>query len=211
MPGADRHPADRPLAVQGRPLPAPPPGTTALGWLSRAGFELVAHSLRTARLSSALCRRLGWSEIAARELERAALFHDIGKTVLPRALLAKPGPLTEEEAELIRCHPAWGASLLAGLELTPALAPEVALHHHERWDGAGYPFGLAGRDIPEAARIVAVADAYDALTGDRTYRQPVAPREALERLQPDAGTQFDPAVFAALMALGEREAAARAR
>lgn len=211
MPDADRRPvAERPPGVQGRPIPAPPPGTTALGWLARGGFELVAHSLRTARLSSALCRRLGWSEIAARELERAALFHDIGKTVLPRALLAKPGPLTEEEIDLIRRHPAWGASLLASLELTPALAPEVALHHHERWDGAGYPFGLANRDIPEAARIVAVADAYDALTADRTYRQTIAPREALERLRPDAGTQFDSAVFEALIAVCGPDGAARA-
>jgi putative two-component system response regulator len=170
-------------------------GATALGWLARGDAELVAHSLRTARLSAVLSRSLGWSEIAARQIERAAVFHDIGKTLLPPALLAKPDPLTPEELELIRQHTTWGASLLSSLEQVPALAREIALHHHERWDGTGYPHGLAGLDIPEPARIVAVADAYDALTGDRSYREPIAPEAALELLCPDSGAQFDSAVL----------------
>jgi putative two-component system response regulator len=189
-----------------RALPAPgaaaaPHQATALGWLARADSELVAHSLRTARLSAALSRRLGWSEIAVRQLERAAALHDIGKTLVPAALLAKPGPLSTEELALIRRHTTWGASLLDRLELAPALAREVALHHHERWDGDGYPHGLAGFDIPEAARIVAVADAYDALTADRTYRQPIGPGEALDQLGRDAGEQFDPQAYEELVGL----------
>lgn len=178
--------------------PRIPVGATALGWLAWADSELVAHSVRTAKIAATLCRHLGWSEVAADELERAALFHDIGKTLLPHALLSKPGPLTVEERELVRRHTTWGASLLAALDETPALSREVALHHHERWDGAGYPDGQAGADIPEAARIVAVADAYDALTADRTYRQPIPPRAALDRLRVDSGGQFDPTAFAVL-------------
>ena len=193
-------PARRP--ARGRPTtPASAPareaalGTTALGWLARGDVELVAHSLRTARLSALLSRSLGWSEIAARQIERAAVFHDIGKTLLPPALLAKPDPLTPEELELIRQHTTWGASLLSALGQVPALAREIALCHHERWDGTGYPHRLAGLDIPEAARIVAVADAYDALTGDRTYRDPISPEAALEFLCPKSGAQFDSAVL----------------
>lgn len=174
---------------------------TALGWLARADRHLVSHSIRTARIASALGRRRGWSDVAALELERAALFHDIGKTLLPRSLLAKPGPLSPAELTLVRQHAPWGATLLSRLEGVPTLAPEVARHHHERWDGQGYPHGLVGSDIPEAARIVAVADAFDALTADRTYREPIDFASALERLAPDAGLQFDAAIFAALAAL----------
>ena len=176
-------------------------GATALGWLARGDAELVAHSLRTARLSALLSRSLGWSEIAERQIERAAVFHDIGKTLLPPTLLAKPGRLEPAEVELIRQHTRWGASLLSALGQVPALAREIALHHHERWDGTGYPHRLAGLDIPEAARIVAVADAYDALTADRTYGEPIAAEAALERLGPEAGAQFDSAVLDVLAAV----------
>ncbi|MEZ5330887.1 MAG: HD-GYP domain-containing protein [Thermoanaerobaculia bacterium] len=207
-----------PLPSSTPPLPAPlaphekgasratrrPPASpreTALGRLGRADRFLVSHSVRTARIAAALGRRLGWSEVAALELERAALFHDIGKTMLPHSLLVKPGPLTSSELALVRRHAPWGATLLARLSGVPPLAPQVARHHHERWDGTGYPDGRSGLDIPEAARIVAVADAFDALTADRTYREPIPPSAALERLGREAGGQFDTRAYAALVAL----------
>jgi putative two-component system response regulator len=153
------------------------------------------HALRLARglrLSGRLCRRLG----------RAARFHDLGKVAVPVALLHKAGPLAPEEWALLRLHPALGERLLA-----PACRDAEVLaavrHHHERWDGRGYPDGLRGTNIPLLARILTVADVFDALSTARPYRNGGAMREgdALQYLRKNAGVIFDPALVLAFTAL----------
>jgi len=119
--------------------------------------------------------------------------HDIGKIGIPDAILRKPGKLTPEEFEVMKTHTRIGADILAGSNV-PLLqmAREIALNHHERWDGQGYPRGLAGKAIPESARITAIVDVYDALTHDRVYRPAMAEPEVLAIMQQGTGTQFDP-------------------
>src|SRR4051794_31332793 len=132
------------------------------------------------------------------ELEFAARLHDVGKIQVPDAVLNKPGPLDTDENDVIRCHAAWGAETLARIPGLEAVATIVRFHH-ERWDGAGYPDGLSGARIPLASRIISVCDAYGAMTCDRPYRSAMDPREAMREIQLGAGTQFDPAVVAALL------------
>lgn len=121
------------------------------------------------------------------------LLHDIGKVAIPEAILAKPSPLTDEEWEIMKTHPILGGKILAPITFLNRAIPIVECHH-ERWDGRGYPNGLAGEDIPLAARIFSVVDAYDALTSNRPYRQAMRPEEACREILASAGTQFDPAV-----------------
>ena len=125
------------------------------------------------------------------------LLHDVGKIGVPEAILTKPGPLTEEEWIVMRAHPITGVRVIEPLELGPVVG-EVVLHHHERWDGRGYPYGLGEDEIPLAARVFAVCDALDAMLARRPYRRGMAPHEALERLRAQAGCQFDPLVVDAL-------------
>jgi GAF domain-containing protein len=136
------------------------------------------------------------------ELEFAARLHDVGKIQVPDAVLNKPGPLDPDEADVIRCHAAWGSDTLKRIPGLEAVATIVRFHH-ERWDGSGYPDGLSGARIPLASRIISVCDAYGAMTCDRPYRLAMDSGEALHEIAGGAGTQFDPAVVAALMdALG---------
>ncbi|MEA2386547.1 MAG: hypothetical protein QOJ22_721 [Thermoleophilaceae bacterium] len=132
------------------------------------------------------------------ELEYAARLHDVGKIQVPDAVLNKPGPLDPGENETIRSHARWGSETLARIPGLEAVATIVRFHH-ERWDGAGYPDGLSGARVPLASRIISVCDAYGAMTSDRPYRPAMSPREALREIRNGAGTQFDPAVVAALM------------
>jgi HD-GYP domain-containing protein (c-di-GMP phosphodiesterase class II) len=132
------------------------------------------------------------------ELEFASRLHDVGKIQVPDAVLNKPGPLNDDESEVIRCHAAWGAETLARVPGLEAVATIVRFHH-ERWDGSGYPDGLDGARIPLASRIISVCDAYGAMTCDRPYRTAMDPMEALREVRAGAGTQFDPAVVAALI------------
>jgi len=125
------------------------------------------------------------------------LLHDVGKIGVPEAILGKPGPLTEAEWETMRRHPATGAGVIAPLGLAETVE-HIVLHHHERWDGGGYPHGLAGESIPLVARIFSVCDALEAMTADRPYRAAMAPADAVEEVFSQAGRQFDPAVVAAL-------------
>jgi putative two-component system response regulator len=151
-------------------------------------------------VSEALARELGYSEMDARELGLAAVLHDIGKIRVPDTVLASAGELAEEEWELMKHHTTWGAQFLdgrAGFEL----ATTIARHHHERWDGTGYPDGLAGDAIPDAATIVAVADSLDAMIHDRPYRRARPLSRAMEEIVACAGTQFSPRVVEALRAL----------
>jgi diguanylate cyclase len=160
---------------------------------------------RTARHSEdvvALARSVGdllaLDPASLLELEFAARLHDVGKIQVPDAVLNKPGPLEPHENEVIRCHATWGAETLARVPGLGAVATIVRFHH-ERWDGAGYPDGLSGERIPLASRIIAVCDAYGAMTADRPYRSALCPDDAIEEIRNGAGGQFDPSVVDALV------------
>lgn len=142
-------------------------------------------------LVKALGKPLGWHE----PIRKAALFHDIGKLWIPDEILEKPGPLSEEEYEKVKEHTVLGASVLSTTTSGPMrMAGRVARSHHERWDGNGYPDGLQGEEIPLSARIVAVADAFDAMTRDRPYRGALPIERAFEVIQEEAGAWFDPKI-----------------
>jgi putative two-component system response regulator len=164
--------------------------------------ETQQHARRIGRAAGALAHQLGLPAKAAREIRRAAPLHDIGKIGIPDQILLKPGKLTDEEFDVIRTHTTIGAQLLSGSQ-APLLqrAEEIALTHHERWDGSGYPNGLAGDRIPIAGRIVSVVDVFDALTHDRPYKDAWPIGEAVEEILRQAGRQFDPAVVEAFQRL----------
>ncbi len=155
-------------------------------------------------LARSIARQLGQSPMFCDALELAAPLHDIGKIGIPDALLAKPAPLTAEEMRLVRAHPRLGHDLLRDSP-SPVLqlAASIALHHHEAWDGTGYPQGLQGKAIPVEARIVAVADTLDTLLGGRNYRPPLPLAEALAEVRRLRGTQLDPACVDALLACAD--------
>jgi diguanylate cyclase (GGDEF)-like protein len=146
------------------------------------------HAGRVAELAVAVAGRLDWSPVRQARLHRAALVHDLGKAAMPDSLLARRGPLTVPEAEHVRRHAVIGASM-AGRALDAEQAAWVR-HHHERWDGAGYPAALAGTAIPDGAQIVALADAWDAMTTARPYRPALSRSEALEEVDRQAGGHF---------------------
>jgi diguanylate cyclase (GGDEF)-like protein/putative nucleotidyltransferase with HDIG domain len=160
------------------------------------GVANESHSRAVASLAVALARRLGVDGEDLGHVHAAALLHDVGKIALPEAVLNKPGPLTDEERSLMQRHPIIGYELMRDLG-TPQAAAFV-LHHHERWDGQGYPRGLSGAEIPFGSRIILVADAFDALTSDRAYRRGVSVDAAIHEVQSESGRQFDPLVVAAL-------------
>jgi putative two-component system response regulator len=173
---------------------ASPPGRLAAA-LWRRSAETGAHQARIARLSQRLARELGWSDENCSAIEMAASMHDIGKLALPHRVLAKPGALGPIERKIVEAHTVLGALLLLGRAgAWVQLARSIALHHHERWDGRGYPRGLAGEAIPAAARIVAVADVYDALTHSRVYRPAFPESRAVAFMRMQRGAQFDPTV-----------------
>jgi putative nucleotidyltransferase with HDIG domain len=173
------------------------PTRALLDALADVDADTHSHSLEVAATAAALARKLGLTRAECAEVEIGGLLHDVGKLFLPRALLAKPGPLTRAERRLIRRHPEWGAVLVATIPGLGTVAEIVRLHH-ERPDGLGYPFGLACERIPIAARIVSVCDAYGAMTKPRPYRGLLTPDDALAELERHAGTQFDPDVVDAL-------------
>ena len=150
------------------------------------------HNLRVGNLSAQLALRLGFIPEEARLLRRAAALHDIGKIGIPDALLRKAGPLSDGEARVMRTHTSIGARILGGSH-SPLLqlAETIAISHHEKFDGSGYPAGLVGDDIPIAGRIVAVADAFDAITNDRPYRKGQSAEVALTRLRAQAGHHYE--------------------
>jgi len=158
----------------------------------------VGHAARVTELANAIALRLGWPEERRRALGLAAALHDVGKLAVPELVLVKPGPLSEEEALLIRSHPRAGAALVSSVAALRAAVPGV-LFHHERWDGAGYPAGRAGAAIPPDARVLAVADAFDAMTSERAYRAAVSAEAALEEIECCAGSQFDPEIASAFL------------
>jgi len=151
------------------------------------------HIRRTGLLSEVLARAAGWFGDDVEAIRQAAPMHDIGKIGIPDAILQKPGKLTSEEFAVMKTHTRIGADILSGSQ-APMLqmARDIALNHHERWDGKGYPRGVVGKAIPECARIVAIVDVYDALMHDRVYRPALPETEVLTIMQQGAGTHFDP-------------------
>lgn len=166
--------------------------------LGRLHPVVRAHSRAVAMIGTRLARALGACEEECERVRLAALVHDVGKLTIPRAILEKPGPLTDSEWSLVRLHPAEGERLLRpAFARTPQILAAVR-SHHERWDGAGYPDSLAATDVPTAARIIGVADAYQAMLETRPYRPRRTGPEALAEIETHAGTQFDPDCAAAL-------------
>ncbi len=156
------------------------------------------HCHRIERLALHTGERLGLSGDQLITLSYAAYLHDVGKVKVPDEILNKPGSLTGDEWEEMRKHPDYGAEMLGEKDFLREAA-EVVRAHHERYDGTGYPRGLRGEEIPIEARIIAVVDAYDAMTSDRPYRPAMSKEEALEELKKNAGTQFDPRVVNAFL------------
>jgi cyclic di-GMP phosphodiesterase len=161
--------------------------------LSLRSEETGSHIRRMGYYSQLLARRSRANSWSEEQIRLAAMLHDVGKIGIPDAILLKAGPLTEEEFTIIKRHPALGSSLLsAGESAALRLGSDIAMTHHERWDGRGYPRGLAGDSIPIFGRIAAVADAFDAMTSDRVYRSAMPIGAALSELQTERGRQFDP-------------------
>jgi putative nucleotidyltransferase with HDIG domain len=161
------------------------------------------HAERVAAYGIEIARALGMPRPDAPEMEFGFLLHDIGKVAVPDSILYKPGPLTSEERALMARHPSVGAEIVGGIEFL-AEASEVVRSHHERWDGLGYPDGLAGEEIPVAARVFAVADVLDALTTDRPYRTGFPLRQARAMIVEESGTHFDPSVIDAFRTIDDR-------
>jgi HD-GYP domain-containing protein (c-di-GMP phosphodiesterase class II) len=165
------------------------------------------HSTRLAEWGMRVGQELGLEEAALQDLEVAALLHDIGKVGVPDGILNKPGRLTEEEFAIVKRHPGYGWTVLRnlpGFERTSLLV----LHHHENFDGTGYPARLRGSEIPIGARIVSVIDAFDAMVSSRPYRNGLPLEEAIRRLHESSGTQFDSAVVKSFARIAQSELAA---
>ena len=164
--------------------------------------ETTGHSFRVAHYALALARELGFEHRELRAIEWGALLHDVGKIAIPDAILRKTGRLTEDEWHVMRQHPSWGYEMLADVKfLEPSL--DIVYSHHERWDGGGYPRGLANEEIPLGARVFSVVDTYDSITSDRPYRRARTHGEAIVELCRVAGTQLDPDVVEAFIRLPE--------
>jgi len=160
------------------------------------------HSEGVARYAMKIAEKLGLSDSATRTIYWSALLHDIGKIYVPQSILNKPGRLGPEEYELVKIHPVKSAELLLEVEGLEEIAT-IVRYHHERWDGKGYPQGLSGEGIPFASRILAVADAFEAMTSERSYKKSLGQEEAQEELKRCRGSQFDPAIVEAMIELLE--------
>lgn len=157
----------------------------------------VNHTDRVEKLARDMGEALGLSEEQLKKLSTAAFLHDVGNIRIPEHILRKPDALTEEEKRTVESHALLGAMM--AYEVVTRDVADGILHHHERWDGKGYPNGKSGRDIPFFARLIALAESYDAMTSTRPHRQSLSPSAALEILRADAGTQFDPLAVEALV------------
>jgi hypothetical protein len=161
------------------------------------------HTQRVAALSARMARQMGQDDRMVWLIRQAAPLHDLGKIAIPDSILLKPGRLEPEEYEVVKTHAVLGARVLSdsGSEVL-GVAEQIARSHHERWDGEGYPDGLAGQDIPLVARLVGVADVFDVLVHERPYKEAWTVEDAAREIRSGAGTQFDPDVVAAFDALG---------
>jgi putative nucleotidyltransferase with HDIG domain len=175
-----------------------------LSALDTRDTEAEGHSERVTGYTIVLAEKLGVTEEEMFHMERGALLHDIGKVAIPDRILHKAGPLTEAEWAEMRTHPVIGYRMCSRIAFLEG-ASRIVLHHHERWDGAGYPNRLRGEAIPLGARVFAVVDAFDAMTTDRPYRAARPYPEAVKELCAHAGTQFDPQVVKAFLRVEESE------
>jgi response regulator RpfG family c-di-GMP phosphodiesterase len=166
--------------------------------------EVSNHSQRVVRYTLAIARRLGISDALLPSIGRGALLHDIGKIGITDAILLKPGKLTEEEWTVMRTHPQIGHDILRAIPFLGSPA-DIVLAHQERYDGKGYPRGLAGEAVPLGARVFAIADTYDAITSDRPYRKRQTPEAARQEITRCSGTQFDPRCVEAFLTISEAE------
>ena len=156
------------------------------------------HSLRVSDMTERVCTLLGLSNQQSEMIHMAAHVHDIGKIGVPDAVLSKTGPLNDEEWFLIHRHPVIGADIL---RKSPGLSEiaDIVLHHHERWDGKGYPDGISGSDIPLGSRIIAICDSIDAMTTSRPYRRILSQQECREEIRQASGTMYDPDIVKAVL------------
>ncbi len=189
----------------GRHSPRQPSSTERLSWAATLAHALDLrmnadheHSRSVADYAVAIAGQLGWQTDLLGMLRIAAMLHDVGKVTVPDRILCKPGPLTADEFQELKEHTYTGAMLVAGIEGLELIVPWIR-HTHESFDGSGYPDGLCGSDIPQASRILLVADAFDAMTSARPYRQPLTVAHACDELIRHAGTQFDPDCVEALL------------
>jgi HD-GYP domain-containing protein (c-di-GMP phosphodiesterase class II) len=176
--------------------PAPEQDSPIREWLRAldlCGHESKDHAHRVTEMTLRLACQVGVPEADLSLIRRGAILHDIGKVAIPDSILFKPAPLTEEEWGIMRRHPVIATEILKPI---PNFEPSLPIprSHHEKWDGSGYPDGLAGEDIPLAARIFALADVYDALTSDRPYRRAWRQRDALDYIREQSGAHFDPSL-----------------
>jgi len=162
------------------------------------------HSRNVADIAQAIGKEIGLAGKELTDLYAVSLLHDIGKLGVPDAILTKPGKLTEEEWEIIKRHSAEGERIVSYVKDLSALVHMIR-HHHEWYDGSGYPDGLKGGAIPLGARIISVADAYDTMTGKRPYKGPISHEEAAEELRRCSGTQFDPELVQAFIRVSKEQ------
>jgi putative nucleotidyltransferase with HDIG domain len=174
-------------------------GVRALvGHLKRTRPSTYRHCLRVARTSNRLGRALGLDDVRLRQLASTAMMHDIGKILVPEFILSRPRRPTRAERFVLRLHPTFGALLASYYDL-PAELRIRTQHHHERWDGRGYPHRLGGEDIPLMARVVQVTDSFDAMVERRAYNNPRTVDEAVAELRSESGKQFDPRLVEAFL------------
>jgi HD-GYP domain-containing protein (c-di-GMP phosphodiesterase class II) len=159
-------------------------------------------------LALTVAQDLGMDSIEQRNVEFGALLHDVGKIAIPNEIINKPGPLDDEEWLVIKTHTVEGQRMLDQVGGVMQEIGQIVRSSHERWDGGGYPDGLAGEAIPRAARVVACCDAFNAMTTDRSYRRAMSNDEAIVELKVNAGTQFDPEVVQALIRVVDRDSPA---
>jgi putative nucleotidyltransferase with HDIG domain len=158
------------------------------------------HTDRVTHVAETIARELGWGDDEIKWLKIGGTLHDIGKIGIPDNILNKPGPLNQEEVNVMKQHPQMGAKMLDGIPFLEPILPYV-LYHHERWDGRGYPHGLKGTDIPIEGRLLAIADTVDAILSDRPYRRANIPEKVIDELMEFRGVQFDPDLVDAFVGL----------
>ncbi len=162
------------------------------------------HIYQVVKLSKKIAQEMNLDEEEIEFIYKAALLHDIGKISIEESILQKPMELTPNERKKIEKHPEKGAEFIARIPSLKSIVPAIK-HHHERWDGYGYPYGLKGRNIPFAARIIAVADSFEAMTSDRAYRKGISPKEAVKEIERNKGKQFDPDIVEVFLRVMEKE------
>jgi HD-GYP domain-containing protein (c-di-GMP phosphodiesterase class II) len=176
---------------------------TLLSLIAKHDPYTGVHSAHVAHYATLIARTLGMDSSAIELVLHSAVVHDVGKMGIPQGLLTKAGRLSQDEFALIQRHPMLGSSIVASIPGAEQLVP-IVLHHHERWDGRGYPTGLSGIEIPIESRIILVADAFDAMTTERPYGQVQTTTEALDEIERCSGQQFDPLIADAMLASSDR-------